>query len=102
MAAFPFGGHPTFGQYITWAVHQGCTVKNGVILVEGQPYSVTRIFDRAGKKWVTEIGTEQEDPFMPTTIGRFNRRLGLESPFFSIDIRELDPGRSAPSQHPIQ
>jgi hypothetical protein len=102
MAAFPFGGHPTFGQYIAWAVHHGCTVKSGVILVEGQPYCVTRIFDRAGKNWVTEIGTEQKDLFVPTTIGRFDRRLGLKSPFFSIDYKELDPGRSAPSEHSIQ
>jgi hypothetical protein len=101
MAAFPFGGHPTFGEYIAWAVRQGCSVKNGVILVEGQPYSVTRIFDRAGKKWVAEVGTEQEDLFVPTTIARFDRRLGLKSPFFSIDFRELDPGRSVPSEHPM-
>src|SRR6266498_1057207 len=26
MTAFPFGGHPTFGEYIAWAVRQGCSV----------------------------------------------------------------------------
>ncbi len=101
MTAFPFGGHPTFGEYIAWAVRQGCSVKSGVMLVEGQPYSVTRIFDQAGKKWVAEVDTGREDLFMPTTIARFDRRLGLKSPFFSIDFRELDPGRSAPSEHPV-
>jgi hypothetical protein len=102
MAAYPFGGHPTFAQYIAWAMRHGCTVKNSIMLVEGQPHSVTRIFDRTGKKWVTEIGTAQEEPFVPTTIGRIDRRLGLKSPFFSMDFRELDPGRSPRSEHSMQ
>ena len=102
MAAYPFGGHPTFAQYIAWAVRHGCMVKTGVFVLEGQPQSVTRIFDHTGKRWVTEIGTGQEEPFVPTTIGRLDRRLGLKSPFFSIDFRELDPGRSPPSEHSVQ
>jgi hypothetical protein len=94
MAAFPFGGYPTFGQYVERTVQQGCTVKRGVVVVEGEPYSVTRIFNPPGKKWVTEIETHYTDFLVPTTVGRFDRRLGLRSPFFSLDFREMDPGKS--------
>jgi hypothetical protein len=100
MVAFPFGGHPTFGQYVAWAVQQGCIVTGGMISIRGQSHNVTRIFDRTKKKWVTEIGTNPSDPFVPTTIGRLDRRLGMKSPFFSIDFRELDPGRSAQFEYP--
>jgi len=30
---------------------------------------VTRIFDRAEKKWVAEVGTEQEDLFVQRLLG---------------------------------
>jgi hypothetical protein len=93
MAAFPFGGHPTIGEYIEWALHEGCTVKDSVISVEGEPYSVMRIFNPSGKRWVTEIGTQRSDFLVPTTIGRFARRLGLKSPFFYLDFPRLDPGQ---------
>src|SRR6266568_473654 len=95
MVAFPFGGYPTFGQYVEWAVQQGCMVKTDLFLVKGEPYSATRIFHPSGKKWVTDIGTQQEEFLMPTTVARFDRRLGFKSPFFSLDFPDMDPGKRA-------
>jgi hypothetical protein len=79
--AFPFGGHPTFNQYIEWAEKQGCTVESGVDTL--QLVSVTKITAPSGK-WVIEAGTLPNDLLMPTTIGRLDRRLGLTSPWFGI------------------
>jgi len=91
MAAFPMGGHPTFGAYIEWARQQGCEIRNGVVLDEQQrPHSITQIIAPGKKSWVTEVGTQHKDHLVPTTIARFDRRLGLKSPYFSIDAPELD------------
>jgi len=99
MVAFPFGGSPTFGQYVEWAVQQGCMVKTDLFLVKGEPYSATRIFRPSGKKWVTDIGTQHEEFLMPTTVARFDRRLGFKSPFFSLDFPDMDPGKRASCEH---
>jgi hypothetical protein len=79
--ASPFGGHPTFAQYIEWAVKQGCSVESGVDTL--QLVSITKITAPSGK-WVIEAGTLPNDLLMPTTIGRLDRRLGLSSPWFGI------------------
>lgn len=81
MSSFPFGGHPTFGAYLQWAITQGCSVQSGVHT--GQSVNVTRITAPSGK-WVIEAGTHQNDRLTPTTIGRLDRRLGLQSPWFSL------------------
>lgn len=89
--AFPFGGLPTLGSYIEWAVQQGCTVRCGVVLDERQrPHSVTQIFSPDGKRWVSEIGVQNSDYLVATTVGRLDRRLGLTSPFFAIDDPAMD------------
>ena len=83
--SMPFGGHPTLAQYMAWAKEEGCEVKQGVVYNDnGQPYSITKIIAPSGK-WVHEVGTQHGDYLVPTTIARLDRRLGLASPFFSID-----------------
>ncbi len=85
MAAFPFGGHPQFADYCDWALQQGCKVQSGyTVTPDGKTMSVTRITAPSGK-WVYEVGTQQGEFLVPTTIARLDRRLGLKSPFFSID-----------------
>lgn len=81
MAAFPFGGHPTFAKYLEWAVSQGCKVQSGVDT--RQSIGVTKITAPSGQ-WVIEAGTLPGDFLMPTTIGRLDRRLGLVSPWFGL------------------
>ena len=83
--AFPFGGHPTLGDYLRWAASVGCTVNSGYAQsADGKTVCLTRIVSPDGQRWVIEIGTEQHEYLMPTTIGRFDRRLGLTSLWFSL------------------
>ena len=82
----PFGGHPTFQQYLEWArTEAGCEIKQGVIQDdEGRPFNITKIVAPSGKH-VIEVGIQHTEFLVPTTIGRLDRRLGLTSPFFSIE-----------------
>jgi hypothetical protein len=60
-------------------------VNSGIgVTTDGRPFPITRIVSPNGK-WVVEAGTAQSDFLVPTTIARLDRRLGLKSPFFSID-----------------
>jgi hypothetical protein len=79
MSAFPFGGHPTFTQYLDWAREQGCAVQVGVDTEES--ILLTKIVAPSGK-WVIEAGTLPHERLDPATIGRLDRRLGLTSPWF--------------------
>jgi hypothetical protein len=90
--AFPFGGHPSFAQYIQWAVEQEkCEVRSGIVNDEkGRPHSVTQII-APSKKWVTVVGTQHSEYLVPTMIAYLDRRLGIKSPFFSLDFPEMDP-----------
>jgi hypothetical protein len=82
--AFPFGGHPTFAQYLAWArEQQGCTIQSGVDTA--QSIVLTKIVAPSGK-WVIEPGTMPNDYLVPTTIGRLDRRLGLISPWFGLPL----------------
>jgi hypothetical protein len=49
MVAFPFGGHPTFSQYLQWAVAQGCKIQSGIDTE--QSIGVTKIISPDGTKW---------------------------------------------------
>jgi hypothetical protein len=81
--AFPFGGHPTFAQYLQWAINQGCTVESGVDTKHS--ISLTKIAAPSGK-WAIESGLLPTDFLVPTTIGRLDRRLGLVSPWFALPL----------------
>jgi hypothetical protein len=83
MAAFPFGGHPTFAQYIEWAVKQGCKVQSGIDTETS--ISAIKIIAPSGK-WAVEAGTQPNDYLAPTTVGRLDRRLGLISPWFGAPL----------------
>jgi len=89
----PFGDHPRFATYLVWAQRDAdCAVQS--ILVpdhDGAPCSVTKITAPTGK-WVIE-SMDQREFMTPTSIWRLDRRLGLKSPFFSVDpqpLREID------------
>jgi len=59
VAAFPFGGHPTLGDYLRWAQSVGCTVQSSYgRTADGEMVLVTRIEAPDGR-WVVEVGTEQ-------------------------------------------
>jgi hypothetical protein len=46
---------------------------------------MTRIVAPSGRH-VVEVGTNDDDVLVPTTVGRLDRRLGLDSPFAKITI----------------
>jgi hypothetical protein len=84
MVAFPFGGHPTFAQYLQWAAAQGCKVQIGVDT--DRSIGVTKIVSPDGKKWVFQAGTLPNDYLTPTDVGRLDRRLGILSPWFGAPL----------------
>ncbi len=89
--AFPFGGHPTFAMYMQWAreTHQ-CKAASGFAAdSSGKTHTVTQITAPDGKS-VAVVGTKQTEHLAPTMVGYLDRRLGIESPWFSIDAGD-DP-----------
>ena len=89
MAAYPFGGHPTLGQYLDWAIKEGCTVDYGYAADdEGRPHRVIKI-TAPSKRWVFEVGTLDSEFLVPTTIWRLDRRLGLKSPWVALPGKDL-------------
>jgi len=80
--AAPFGQHPTFAQYLAWAQQQGCRVTTGYGYASNKrPYGVTKIVRVDG---VVVIEATQHDEYLtPTAIARLDRRLDLQSPWFS-------------------
>jgi hypothetical protein len=84
MVAFPFGGHPTFSQYLQWAVSEGCKVEHGIDTE--QSIGVTKIISPDRSKWVIQAGTLHNEHLTPTDVGRLDRRLGLISPWFGAPL----------------
>ena len=84
--AFPFGGHPTFAQYCTWAAdRENCSVNTCTVLSgKGQSMCVTRIKAPSGR-YVIATDYSQAERLVPSTIAYFDRRLGLRSPFTVLD-----------------
>lgn len=77
--AAPFGGHSKFAAYLIWASRNGCKVQS--LLLGGVP--MTKITAPSGK-WVFET-MDQHEYMTATTVWRLDRRLGLASPFFSVN-----------------
>lgn len=77
--AAPFGDHSKFAAYLIWASRKGCKIQS--VLSGG--VALTKISAPNGK-WVYE-SMDQHEYMTPTTVWRLDRRLGLTSPFFSID-----------------
>jgi hypothetical protein len=84
MVAVPFGGHATFGQYLEWAVQQCYKLQHGIDTTNS--ICVTKIIAPDAKKWVIVAGVLPNDRLTPTDIGRFDRRLGLISPWFGLPM----------------
>jgi hypothetical protein len=81
----PFGGHPTFGQYIQWAITQGCAVQSGYATSPGgQVERLTKISSPDGRRWAIDVGTAQTEYLTATRIAQLDRRLGIKSHWFSI------------------
>lgn len=84
--AFPFGGHPRLADYILQAKKDhGATAQSGSASDEnGKPHCVTKISLPSGKS-VVVAGVEQTEYLVPSMVGYLDRRLGINSPWFSIE-----------------
>ena len=85
MSAAPFGGHPTLREYLTWAKrHAKCRWDQQIVVDDdGRPFTVYVILAPDGR-FVTSVGIELDEYLTPTTVARFDRRLGIKSSFPSL------------------
>jgi hypothetical protein len=84
--SWPFGGHPSLGRYLYWAVNEaGCTTEHYVMTApDGRPFSLIEIKSPTGKMLIIPNGDPNER-LVPTTIARWDRRLGVQSKFSSVE-----------------
>jgi hypothetical protein len=84
--AFPFGGHPTLAAYIDWArTEHNFRAQSGYGQDRrGKTHTVTKIYKDGGPS-VVVVGIAQNDRLAPSQVGNLDRRLGLNSPWFSVD-----------------
>ena len=79
--AFPFGGHPTFSQYLTWAAQAaGCRVQTGYRTAKGGRTHTMTIITIADKH-VIMADVQQNERLEPNVVAHLDRRLGLVSPW---------------------
>lgn len=79
----PWGGHANFGQFKSWAESEGIQVQNGTLEIDGKSVKVTAFVKDGIKIPVTDV---LDSEFLTATeIARLERRLGLESPFESLN-----------------
>jgi hypothetical protein len=90
VSADPVGHCPTLGDYLRWARGFGCAVQTGFVRINSALVTTTRIQSPDGSRSVLDIGTEQTDYLAPSMVGRFDRRLGVRSPFPSVPSYDRD------------
>ncbi len=80
--AHPFGGHPTFQEYLTWIRGEGFKYKSGYIALPGES-SVTAVLIESpeGNPLLSIPDVDLDERLTPSTIERLDRRLGVKSPF---------------------
>jgi len=85
--AFPFGGHPRLADYIGQArKDHGATSQSGSAAdSSGGAHAVTKIAIPATGKSVVVVGVNQTEYLTPSMVGYLDRRLGIDSPWFSVD-----------------
>ena len=82
-----FGGHPRLADYIGQArKDHGAIAKSGSAADDsGKPHEVTRIQIPSTGKFVVVVGLSQTEYLVPSMVGYLDRRLGISSPWFSVD-----------------
>ena len=91
--SFPFGGHPLLADYIANARKKyGAVAKSGSVADEsGKSHTVTWIKIPKTGKSVAVVGVQQTEYLAPASIGYLDRRLGITSPWFSVDPDDDTP-----------
>lgn len=81
--SFPFGGHPTLAMYLHWLREQGFSAKSGVASsISGRAIPIIRITKSEGPTLII-VGLGQNKHLTPTQLSNFDRRLGVECPWFT-------------------
>lgn len=90
--AFPFGGHPRLADYIGQARkdHQATAESGTAADRSGKAHAVSKIKVPSGKS-VVVVGISQTEHLLPSMVGYLDRRLGITSPWFSVDPGDDDP-----------
>jgi len=83
--AGPFGKHPTLNEYLRWAEQQGCIPQSGFVQGQGgKPCSVIKMVAPSGQHLLI-VGVPESERLTPSMVHHYDRRLGLQSDFPSID-----------------
>lgn len=73
---------------MAWAANEGCRMQSGFrVDSQGETHTLTRIAAKSGKAVVVP-GIKQTEHLEPTMVSFLDRRLGLDSPWFSPDADE--------------
>jgi hypothetical protein len=78
--AFPFGGHPTFAEYMKWAHSEGCKFQSGHSRLDGHSHVMTKITAPNGRH-VIVVDVVPSERLSPSMVSYLDRRLRLNSPF---------------------
>lgn len=80
--AHPFGGHPTFQEYLNWLRGKGFNYKTGYIKSpSGKNMFAIWIESPKGETLLSVPGIELDERLAPSMIEKFDRRLEVQSPF---------------------
>ena len=85
MSPMPFGGHPTFSEYCTWAAQdENCIVSTGYATAPSGAVITQTIITAPSGKFVIVPDLAQDERLVPTMVGYLDRRLGLNSKWFKL------------------
>ena len=73
---------------VEWARTQGCDIATGIDRDTMTP--LIKITRPDKKRALIEVGVSQEDFLLPTQIAYYDRALGIESPWFSVNPNESE------------
>lgn len=79
--SFPFSQGPTLIDYIGWCNQQGCTTKSAIDSGEGTMVTLQILEAKSGRHLIIS-GVAMTERLLRSQVANFDRRLGLESPFY--------------------
>ena len=96
--AFPFGGHPNLATYIKWFkdTHQGKAESGLTTDAKGKSHTLERLSLPDGR-FVVVVDLKQSECLVPSMVGYLDRRLGIKSPWFSVEPSEPEGSELSPS-----
>lgn len=79
--SYPFGGHPTLGDFLSWLEQEGCTVATNVrTSSKGRGYTSIEISSSTGSR-LAIVDVPQDERLAPSTVSHYLRRLGIKKTY---------------------